>query len=461
MTVIANTATTHGAVRLTFAVRAPIAVNTAILSFALVLRRDLQSEARHQRPAFAPLALRRAAPVRALGQGPMASADVAVKIMQVAVDCRYVRERPSGIGAYVEALAQRLPGNAPSAQFVFWKDSRARGPLSTALNVREVTVGVGPNSPLTILWPRWYASLDGYDLFHNPHNILPRGVRCPSVVTVHDVLAIDNARLHRRGLNRLKGMYYPQAVWRALTGATRLIVPSVATADRIATWVPDAARRTHVIPMAPGIGFEAPDDPEATRQLVAARFGIDRPYVLVVGENSANKSHSTAIVAFAQTAAPPYRLVLLQRLGRSGPLKRLASALGIAERVVWLTRATRDDVVLLMQGAHVLMQPSRYEGFGLPVIEAMACGCPVIASDIPALREVSAGAAVLVPPGDAAAFGRALRHVLASSEHRGSLAAAGIDRARAFSWDRTARETSAVYEDVLRRTTSRSDRTLT
>ena len=324
--------------------------------------------------------------------------------MQVAVDCRYIRERPSGVGAYVEALAQRLPGNAPSVQFVFWRDSRARGPLSTARNVREVTVGVGPNSPLTILWPGLYVSLDGYELFHNPHNILPRGVRCPSVVTVHDVLAIDNAHLHRRGLNRLKGMYYPQAVWRALTSATRLIVPSVATADRVATWVPDAARRIHVIPMAPGGSFEAPNDPEATRRLAAERFGIDGPYVLVVGENSANKSHSTAILAFALAASPPYRLVLLQRLGRSGRLKRLASALGIADRVVWLTRVTREEVVLLMQGAHVLMQPSHYEGFGLPVIEAMACGCPVIASDIPALHEVSAAQPCSSLPGTSTAL---------------------------------------------------------
>ena len=141
--------------------------------------------------------------------------------------------------------------------------------------------------------------------------------------------------------------------------------------------------------MAPGSGFEAPHDLDATRRLVAERFGIDRPYVLVVGENSANKSHSTAVFAFAQAAAPPYRLVLLQRLGRSGRLKRLASALGIADRVVWLAGATGEEVALLMQGAHVLLQPSRYEGFGLPVVEAMACGCPVIASDIPALHEVS------------------------------------------------------------------------
>jgi len=201
--------------------------------------------------------------------------------------------------------------------------------------------------------------------------------------------------------------------------------------------------------MAPGSAFVAPADAEAARRLVAERFGIDRPYVLVVGENSPNKSHATAIAAFAQAAAPAYRLVLLHRLGRSGPLKRLASALGIADRVVWLTSAPGDEVVLLMQGAQVLMQPSRYEGFGLPVIEAMASGCPVIASDIPALREVSAGAAVLVPPGDADAFARALRQVLASPEHRRSLTEAGIVRARAFSWDRTARETSAVYEDVL------------
>src|ERR1700712_1059898 len=130
--------------------------------------------------------------------------------MPVAVDCRYIRERPSGIGAYVEALAQQLPGDAPSRQFILWRDSRTRGPLSTASNVREVTIGVGPNSPLTIFWPSLFTSFKTYELFHNPHNILPCGVRCPSVVTVHDVLAIDDARLHRNGVNTLKGLYYPQ-----------------------------------------------------------------------------------------------------------------------------------------------------------------------------------------------------------------------------------------------------------
>ena len=128
--------------------------------------------------------------------------------------------------------------------------------------------------------------------------------------------------------------------------------------------------------------------------------------------------------------------------------------------MVWLAGLTREEVALLMQGAHVLLQPSRYEGFGLPVVEAMACGCPVIASDIPALHEVTGGAAVLVPPGDADAFARALRQLLASAEHRRSLADAGVDRARAFSWDRTARETSAVYDAVLSRSVSRENRAL-
>jgi glycosyltransferase involved in cell wall biosynthesis len=150
--------------------------------------------------------------------------------------------------------------------------------------------------------------------------------------------------------------------------------------------------------------------------------------------------------------------VLLQRLGKPDALKRLAATLGVADRIVWLSGASRDDVVLLMQGAQVLLQPSRYEGFGLPVIEAMACGCPVIASDIPALREVSSGAAVLVAAGDIDGFARALRNVLASSEQRASLRAAGIDRARAFSWHRTVRETAAVYDDLLYRPGAHADR---
>lgn len=365
------------------------------------------------------------------------------------LDARYIRERPSGIGAYVEALVERLPLMAPSVHFLLWADRRANRPLSTAPNVREKTVGTGPNSPLTILWPRWYASFDNLDLFHSPHNILPRSISCPSVVTVHDVMALEAPSLHRPGYQRLNALYYPRAVSRALRYASRVIVPSAATADRVAALVPEAKPRLHVIPMAPHPSFRPPEDILAARRRAAALIGADAPHMVVVGQNSVNKSHETALLAFAAAAPPPTRLVLLQRTGNPKALQRLARRLGVIDRVVWLSGLSREQVVLLVQTATALLQPSLYEGFGLPVVEAMASGCPVIASDIPALREVTGGAALLIPPMDIAACADAVRMLLASPERRRALAEQGLAQSRAFSWDRTARDTLAVYDEVV------------
>ena len=368
--------------------------------------------------------------------------------MHVGIDCRYIRERPSGIGAYIQALVDRLPHIAPSARFLFWADRRASRPLSHAPNVDETTVRAGANSPLSTLWPRAYASVDHLDLFHSPHNILLRGIKCASVVTVHDVMALDGPWLDRRGIERLSALYYPQAVRRALRHATRLIVPTAATADRVLAWQPDAGRRLRVIPLAPDTCFQPAADIEAARRRARTLIGCDAPYVLVVGQNNVNKRHAAAMLAFAAAAPPPWRLVLLQRLGRPTRLKRLAVRLSLADRAVWLRNVPRAEVAALMQAAAVLMQPSLYEGFGLPAVEAMASGCPVIASDIPSLREVTGGATLLVAPDDLSALAQSLRELLTSPERRLALAAQGLTRARAFSWERTARETLAVYEEA-------------
>src|SRR5204863_9445998 len=151
---------------------------------------------------------------------------------------------------------------------------------------------------------------------------------------------------------------------------------------------------------------------------------------------AATKRHHVALAAFAQAAPPPWRLVFVHRQGSRTPLMRLARQLHVADRVVWLWRSGRREVATLLQAAGALIQPSVYEGFGLPVIEAMACGCPIIASDIPPFREVTAGAAILAPPDDVARFASALRDIVTSDERRRSLAQQALGRARGVSWDR-------------------------
>lgn len=374
--------------------------------------------------------------------------------MHIAIDARYVREKPSGIGTYVQALIERMPTLAPSDRFLLWRHPLGPTPLSPAASVREVTVRPGPNSPLPVWWPTRYAPFDTIDLFHSPHNMLPRGVPCPTVVTVHDVMAIERPDLHLQGIERLaKRTYYPGAVWRALREATLIIAPTAETARRIEALEPSAGTRLRVISEAADRVFQPASDRHVARRRVADLVQSDAPYFLVVGANAATKRHEDAVAALASVPLP-WRLVLLQRQGprhRRSRLAALAEQLGVADRITWLPRVSRHEVVVLMQAAGALVQPSLYEGFGLPIIEAMACGCPVVASDIPVFREVAGSAAIFTPPTDARALGRTLADLASTPSRRAELSAAALHRAQQFSWDRAAAATLDVYREAHQR----------
>lgn len=373
--------------------------------------------------------------------------------MRVAIDCRYIRERPSGIGTYVEALVERLPSLAPADEFHFWAHRLARRPLSGAKNATEQRVAAEPNSIWSLWWPERYANLDGMELFHAAHNTLPRGLPCPSVVTIHDLMAIERPDLaFTRWSQRIKGCYYPQAEWRAVHQARRLIVTTSAMAARVAVLNASACARTVVVPMAASAEYQLPRDRSAALARAAALIGSDAPFLLVVGQDAPHKRHVVALQAFAKAAPKNWRLIFVQIKTHNSSFRRLARNLGIEQRVIWLLKIPLNDLATLYQAARALVQPSNYEGFGIPVVEAMSCGCPVIASDIPTLREVVGGGGALAAVDDVAAFARAIRALAESPSMSAELRAAAFDRSRYFSWDRCARDTLEVFRDASRGT---------
>jgi glycosyltransferase involved in cell wall biosynthesis len=228
-----------------------------------------------------------------------------------------------------------------------------------------------------------------------------------------------------------------------------LIAQSKATADRICLLLPEAAARLTVIWSAPDACFRPPEDPTAATERAARLNGAESPYLLVIGANTPSKRHDLAIAAFATAVPRPWRLVFVQRRKARDGLVRLANRLHVTDRIVWLDTVAQEDLVTLIQAAGGLIQPSVYEGFGLPVLEAMACGCPVVASDIAPLREITASTAVLFPAGDLEALATALRDFVKSTDLRRSLSEQGLSRARDFSWDYCARETLKVYHDAV------------
>jgi glycosyltransferase involved in cell wall biosynthesis len=364
------------------------------------------------------------------------------------IDARYVRARPSGIGNCVAALIERMPVLAPAAQFRLWTHPERPAPISEA-NVTCVPVPAVADGLSTLFRPSSLDALEPSDVMHFPFSLLGRGLPCATVVTIHDLMWLEHPEKvdARPLLHRARASFYQAGMRTALRDATRLIAVSSATADRIRAVRPEAAARVRVIHNAAGSAFVPPADLDDARRRAAQLIGSEAPYYIVVGKNEPYKAHQLVLEAFARERNPEELLVLVQRTRRGKGLAKLAEKLGISAQVKWLPTLSEPELVTVLQGARALLQPSLVEGFGIPVLEAIASGCPVIASDTPALVEVLGGAGLHVAVGDAAGLATAMRK-LRDPSLRGELRARGLERAGAFSWDRAARETLEVYREA-------------
>jgi len=368
--------------------------------------------------------------------------------MRFVIDSRYVRRRPSGIGTCVEALVERLPRLAPEQQFHVWTHPERPDPPA-APNLSHKVVSATADGAGTLLWPARLDSLAEDDVVHFPCGLLGRGIPCATVVTINDLMWLEQPELvdARPFLRRVRQLYYQVGMRRAIERATRIIAISQATADRIVARLPEARARVRVTQLAVNAAFYVAADKGATIARAATLVGSAAPFYLVVGKNEPYKAHDVALSAFAEGAGPDERLVLVQRTSSGRGLQRRVEQLGISDRVLWLPDLTLPDLIVLLQSARALLQPSIVEGFGLPALEAIACGCPVIASDTPALVEVLGGAALHAAVGNAADFAQQIRRIR-DDVLRSELVVRGIERARHFDWDLTAKATLEVYQEA-------------
>ena len=380
--------------------------------------------------------------------------------VRVAIDARQAAApRPSGVGEYTLQLVRRMPRARPDWSFVAWYLD-ARRPLrrdrlgAASPNVRERAVPIPSR-----LFARAAGSLDapriewfgGFDVLFAP-NFVPPPTRAGRIVlTVHDLafrLDPDSAPSGTRA--------WLEALPRALDRATRVLVPSECTRrDLLGEFDVDAAR-VRVTPL----GVDRDRYRPATAERVAearARFGIERPYLLFVGAIEPRKNLALLVRAFARMAPGPFAPTLV--IAGSGVSwnpegsEQLARALeeipaATAARVRTTGYVGPDDKVALLTGAEALVFPSTHEGFGLPVLEAMACGTPVVTSNTSSLLEVAGDAAIRVDPADAGAVATAMEDLLADGALREALRAKGLERAAEFDWDSTAELTARALEEA-------------
>lgn len=377
--------------------------------------------------------------------------------MRVAIDARPAAfPEPTGVGLYVRHLLRWLPRVDPGTSYLAWylearAPLRARRFLDPGLpNLAERRVRL-PSRPFDRVAARLGAPrlewLVDFDVLFAP-NFVPPPTRSHRVVlTVHD-LAFRRfpSSAPARTLAWLAGLEP------ALRAAAAVIAPSEATRDDLAELYAVDPAAVAVIPHGVDPAFRPPEpgDVEAVRR----RLGIAGPYLLFVGGIEPRKNLPAILRAFARLPDPPALVVAGSGVawnpeGRQG-LERALRALpeAAARSVVRAGYVPPEVVPVLMGGALALVCTTRYEGFGLPALEAMACGTPVLASSSGALAEVVGEAGLLVDPTDEAAIADGMDRLRGDERLREELRARGRERARGFTWERTARRTAEVLRRV-------------
>jgi glycosyltransferase involved in cell wall biosynthesis len=281
------------------------------------------------------------------------------------------------------------------------------------------------------------------DLVHFTNYLAPLACPVPYVVSVHDMSLSLLPQYHTVKKRLLTSTLVP-SVARA---ARMVLAPSESTCRDIVRLLALDPARVRVVPYAPGPAF-APQTPDAQR--LARVYGVAEPYFVYVGTLEPRKNLARALRAFATLAAalPDHRFVLAGQPGWHCD-DVLAEVQAAAGRVMLLGYVPEEDLPLLYSHAVAMVYPSVYEGFGLPVVEAMACGTPVITSRSSSLEEIAKDAAALVDPLDERSIAEAMHAVATDPALRASLRTRGLARAATFTWARTARETAEVYREAL------------
>jgi glycosyltransferase involved in cell wall biosynthesis len=379
--------------------------------------------------------------------------------MRVLVDASALPENRGGVGRYVDELVARLPDLGVDTHVAAQPRDRGRFSASVGAERVHTVPGWAERPALRLAWeqsglPLMVRSVEP-DVIHSPHYTLPLvstiGRRPKNVVTLHDATFFSDPELHLG----MKARFFRG--WTAVSGrlADALVAPSEATRDEVAKHTHTDASRIAVIPH--GVDherFRPPTGAEVAEVRQWLAIGPDQPYVAFLGTLEPRKNVPALVRAFGQVGAniadPPV-LVLAGGKGWDDGIEPAIAELPGTLRVLRPGFVPDGLVPALLGGAEVVAYPAHGEGFGLPVLEAMACGAAVLTTDRLSLTEVGGDAVRYARSPDAEDLADALAGLLADAAERRRLGAAGLARSAQYTWDATARGHLEVFERVLAR----------
>lgn len=382
--------------------------------------------------------------------------------LRIGVDARFLTHpQLGGFKTYTTGLIEALTSVDRRNQYVLYVDRPVDaealalfGPNVTVVNVPEVMpiVGMAWREQVSLVRR---ATQDRLDVFHAPTLSAPLRLPCPLIVTVHDMLwrgheaSLSHHQLSLR--RRAMHSYYRRVPAHAVKRAAVIITVSEASKRAILEQLGVEPSRVVVTLEAAGQHFTRVNDADqvaATR----ARWGLSQEYVLALGSADPRKNLSTLLLAY-KGLAPAIRdrvmlALVLAHPRLSSVLHEQAAALGLEHRVKFLENVNDPALASLYSSCSAFVFPSLTEGFGLPLLEAMTCGAPVIAANNSSIPEVTGSAALLFDGPNHVELSQRLAELLTDEPLRRSLSDRGIERAREFSWEKCARETISCYRRV-------------
>ncbi len=369
--------------------------------------------------------------------------------MRVAINAVLLSGRFSGVEKAIWELLRHIGGGSDD-EFVALVGSDFDERLLNGARVGIERLPVTNRSRLLriVYEERFLARrLKGFDLFHAPGYVAPKRLPCPLVLTVYDLVALTHPELAKRS----NALHYRWRLPRSAKAAARIIVPLDCVARQVVERLGVERERVRVVPLGVDARLRPPSLDDRAR--VRARHRLAKPYILFVGNIEPKKNLPRLLRAFGALKRDglPHELVIAGKRGwRWRDVFALPAELGIESSVRFLGYVEEGDLAGLYGGAELFVFPSLVEGFGLPPLEAMACGTPVVTSDAEALVESTGDAAEHAPALDVAALAEAMRRVLGDAALRERLRAAGFARSAQFAWPRAADTTRSVYREALR-----------
>ena len=367
--------------------------------------------------------------------------------MRVAIDVRKLHD--FGIGTYIRNIVRELARFDRETDYVLiCQDADREAARSLGENFRTSVDSSGPYSireqlslPLTLVRTRAH-------VFHEPHYVLPPLTPCRSVVTIHDCIHLRFPQyLPKRG-----ALAYARAqMGSAARRSHRILTVSEASKRDILYYFSVPPEKITVIPNAIDERFSTEPAEDDVRR-VTERYQLDGDFVLYVGNVKPHKNVERLIDAFQlvrQSGLDELKLVIIgDEISKYAALRRAVHRSNLHKYVRFLGFLPDELLAIVYRLASVFVFPSLYEGFGLPPLEAMACGTPVVTSNVSSLPEVTGDAALLVDPTDTNEIAHAMKRVLTDPALHADLRARGLARARQFSWERSARQIRDIYLEV-------------